>query len=154
MYSRKIPVRVLPLTLVLALSVQFAWSQTVLVSPATKDAVAGDPAFDVAVQINGVSNLQASHVEFTFDNTVVQYNGVTRGSVMNEAGDVFQAAPAPGPSVQTVVVDQAVIGTTPANGTGTLFTISFIPLKGRRKPCRYHRDVARSIEQHDCSDRD
>jgi hypothetical protein len=117
------------LLLTLMLTSHFAWGQSVVVSPGTSNVTAGGSPFDVTVQISGVSNLQASHVEFTFDNTLVQYNGVTRGTVMDGGSDVFQSAPAPGPSVQTVIVDQAVIGETPADGNGSLFTISFIPLK-------------------------
>ena len=130
MSSRTTFVKVLLLTVVLSLSIHSAWSQSLLVSPATSNVTAGGAPFDVVVQIDGVTNLQASHVEFAFDNTVVQYNGVTRGSVMNGTDDVFQAAPPPGASVNEVTVDQAVMGPTPATGTGTLFTISFIPLKG------------------------
>ena len=107
------------------LSVHFVWAEaSVTVSPITSTWVVGN-TYTVNVNVDGIANLMASHVRLDFSHNEMQYSvGVANGGFFSGT-DFFESMPAPGPSVDSVVVDQAVIGSGTLSGSGILFTLQF-----------------------------
>ncbi len=127
MQPRAFSLQLIGLIFLAVLSLNSAWAQTNVTVPASV-VQRGNP-FTVDVQINNVTNMQGSHVQFSFDNSLIRFDGVMPGAFY-PAGSIFQSTPAPGAGVSTVYVDQALAGGTPLTGSGVLFRISFTALQG------------------------
>jgi hypothetical protein len=109
------------------LSMNLAWAQTNVTVPAS--VAQRGSSFAVDVQINDVTDLQGSHVQLSFDHSLIRFDGVAPGAFY-PAGSIFQSTPAPGAGVNNVYVDQALAGGTPLTGSGVLFRINFTALEG------------------------
>ena len=86
---------------------------TVDITPATNTVPRG-ATVSLNVNINGVTNLLASHVKVTFDNTKLQYNGASNGTFM-PAGSFFDQSL----NVNQVSVDQSVLANPRRTGAGS-----------------------------------
>ncbi len=115
------------IAIVCVLSINFAWGQasvTVTPTPLTKNV---GESFTYTVHVVGISNLLASRVTLTFDNSIIQYTGTAANGTFFPGGSAsfFASNPPPDPTVNSVVVNQAVIGGPTLSGGGDLFTIGF-----------------------------
>ena len=113
-------------------SVGFSHAQTVvLVSPATKNVLPTGSNFTMNVNITTTENVHGFHVVFNLNNAVIRYAGRVEGSFLNGGGvfsTLFLTNPSPSPSVNSVTVDDAILGSDVVSGDGTLFTITFAPV--------------------------
>ncbi len=101
------------------------WAQATtvqVVSPAAP--VLRGATVSLDVDISNVSNLLASRVTVTFDNTKLQYTGSAAGGFMPAPPRFFNALV----NGSMVTIDQSVLNQAAANGSGTLFTITFTAL--------------------------
>ena len=98
---------------------------TVQVTPPTSTVLRGGTV-NLSVGISGVSNLLASRITVSFDNTKLQYASAANGTFM-PSGSFFKALV--NGAGNMVTVDQSILDQAVANGDGTLFTISFTALE-------------------------
>jgi hypothetical protein len=127
MQPRTFATQTVGLIFLAVLSLNSVWAQTnVTVPPSVAQR---GSSFAVEVQINNVTNMQGSHVQFSFDNSLIHFDDVVPGAFY-PAGSIFQSNPAPGAGVATVYIDQALAGGAPLSGSGVLFWISFTALQG------------------------
>jgi hypothetical protein len=116
-------VRLAALALLLILTAGFASGQSVQVSPASASlSVGSNQTFDVTM--TGVSNVQASHVQFTFDNTKFDYVSAAKGNLFTGSNDAFQTLLTSSSGTSTLTVDQAVVGGSSIGSSGTLFSVT------------------------------
>ncbi len=129
MTSRIRVVRILVVIVTAYFTLNFSWGQTttVVVSPASKN-VLPSRSLTLNVVVNNVLDLHLYHVIFNFDNSILRYDGVTSGSFLS-GQTVFFPTPPPGPSVNSVTVDEAILGTGTVSGSGVLFSIQFTSLQ-------------------------
>ena len=109
------------------LSAALATAQTnVAVSPVTNSMLLGD-SLTLNVVVNNVTSLHAVQTVLTFDNAVIQAYAVANGPFLATSGEnvFFSANPPPGPSVNSIAVDQAILGYATASGSGVLFVVKF-----------------------------
>jgi hypothetical protein len=131
MPTQKMGKAILAISILLMITVNIGISAaTVVIAPAIKQVLPSD-SFSLEVRIDSVLNLHAASVKFTFDNTIIQYTGVTQGNFLTSAGDptFFSSFPSPGASVTTVTADQAILGLGKVSGAGVLLTINFTALQ-------------------------
>ncbi len=109
------------------LSAALAVGQTTVgVSPTTSSMMSGD-SLTLSVVVNNVTNLHAVQTVITFDNAIIQSYAIANGPFLGTSGEnvFFGANPSPGPSVNSITVDQAILGYATASGSGVLFVIKF-----------------------------
>lgn len=91
-------------------------------------------ALTLSVEISGVTDLYASSITLEFNNEVILCTGFQKGTFLegNAGGSSvhYQSYPEPDAGADYFRVDQTILGTTTCSGSGTLFTVQFIPLKG------------------------
>ncbi len=110
--------------IVLAAQVMPGQTATLAVSPSTKTVNISD-ALSIDVTVNTVTGLHAANVRIVFNSAVLHYSGVTLGSFLPGA---FLLSPLLSPgllNIDTLTVDQAILGTGASTGFGTIFTVQF-----------------------------
>jgi uncharacterized repeat protein (TIGR02543 family) len=105
------------------LSLNLGFGQTVSISPAAQTLARGDE-YTFTVNIGGVSDVQASHIQIAFSNADLEYMAATESNAFFPSGSTWFRT-APGPSVNVVKVDQALTTGSPLSGSGALFTVRF-----------------------------
>lgn len=104
---------------------------TVSVSPATKNVLPTGGNFVLSVNIANAVGVHAFHVVFNINNAAIRYVGRLEGTFLNGGGTFttfFSANPPAAPTVTSVTVDCAILGSDVVSGDGTLFTITFAPV--------------------------
>lgn len=79
----------------------------------------------VAVHLEGGTLLHGSSVVLAFDTNRVLVTAVANGDVYPEGAGLMFRAPAAAARADSVIVDQAMLGTVAAGSTGTMFTVTF-----------------------------
>ena len=108
-----------------------AQTASISVAPASLDVSLGQ-TFDVTVRIDNAYLLHGSSVKVGFDATLVELVTITDGTVYPsvQANPIFWWRPEGALHHDTVLVDQAILGTSVFSGSGVLFTMRFTAVKG------------------------
>lgn len=125
--NEKSPLRFFWLSLLPLLYTALAVGQTtVSVNPTTNALMLGD-SLTLDVVVNNVTNLHAVQTVITFENPIIQSYAIANGPFLGTSGQnvFFSANPSPGPSVNSITVDQAILGYATASGSGVLFVVKF-----------------------------
>ena len=109
----------------LATAVSFAQT-TVSVAPETTGISPGESA-TLAIGVTNVTNLHGVHIVLAFDNSTVVIDSVSEGPFLRSAGPpvFFSYNPQPGPTVDSITIDQAILDLVGVSGSGGLFNVSF-----------------------------
>ena len=105
------------------LSLNLGFGQTVSMSPVTQTLARGDE-YTFTVNVSGVSDVQASHIQIAFSNADLEYMAATESNAFFPSGSTWFRT-TPSPSVSIVKVDQALTTGNPLSGSGALFTVRF-----------------------------
>jgi hypothetical protein len=124
----------LRIVVMIALAVQLSPGQSasVAVSPATKTVHLPDQ-FTVDINVSSITDLHAANVRLAFNKSVLQYNRVTLGPFLTGA-IMMPPFVTPGLTMDTVTVDQAILGPGGISGTGTLLTFQFTAVSTGNSP--------------------
>ena len=117
-------------------SVSFTTSQTtVVVTPSTASLSSGG-TITLSFVVNNVSNLHGVHTILTFNNQVTQVTAIAQGSFLGSTGEqvFFEENPPPGPSVYSVICDQAILSPGGVSGSGVLLNVTFYAVSGGLGP--------------------
>ena len=98
---------------------------TVTVSPSSKNALPG-ATFTLTINVNSVSHLHAVHTVVRFNNAVLQATTLSFGTFLTGPLGVLSFSQPPlGPAVDSVTVDQAILGNYSVSGSGILYSMTF-----------------------------
>ncbi|MCC6396166.1 MAG: hypothetical protein IT282_04045 [Bacteroidetes bacterium] len=108
-----------------------AQTASISVAPAMSDVALGQ-TFDLTVRIDNAYLLHGSSVKVGFDPTLLELVTVSDGTVYPsvQANPIFWWRPEGSLHHDTVLVDQAILGTAIFSGSGVLFTMRFTAVKG------------------------
>ena len=124
--------------------------RTVLITliPSSQTTFNSDPV-SVQVNIHGVVGLFAASITVAFDNSILQCQSISNGTFLesNTQGyDVFfETFPEDISSTDSIIVDQSILGISTVSGSGSMFTVSFLPITGGTSQVKVKSIILRDI---------